>query len=318
MGHFELTKKTDVKLLREGAKLDESDYSFHHDGEFYQFKFIRGEPTFPTVDVKPGVFKIVKSSSLYLQPTTFSNDEILDKFLNTVKIKEVIDSFFNNIHIYKEFGIEVARRNLLLYGPPGTGKTSAIAKCIQTYILDSKTAVITWDTNALDAYDVKSFISNFNYMDGVEKIIIVAEDIGGIENENVQYEADSSLLSILDNQDKTFKIPVMIISTTNYPANLAEAIANRPGRFDDKIEVGYPPSDARVELLKFFSKNKASDAAIAVLATAACNKFTPATIRESWIRHKLRNRSLEDIIKEMLEENKLYEKAFEKKSGLGF
>lgn len=319
-GYFKVSALTKVSDLSLGEKISEADYTtMAPDGTLVQLTYVEEERDLLKYDVKPGLHKIVKTQmGLFLEPTSFAKDTILEEFVNTKNIEEVIDSFFNNIHMYAEFGIEIAKRNLLLYGIPGSGKTTAIAKCIGKYVADNTTAVITWDTNVVEAYEVKNFINSFNYV-GAEKIIVIAEDIGGIENENVDMRTDSSLLSLLDNSDKTFKIPVMIIATTNHPANLASALANRPGRFDDKIAVDAPPAAARQALLKFFSKNTISDEALTLIGTKDYDNFAPAHLREIWVRSRLRSKDPIEVMKQIKKEVDEYNKAFEKqKASMGF
>lgn len=197
-----------------------------------------------------------------------------------------------------------------------TGKSTSIAVCARKYLADSRTAIITWDSNAFEAYEVKMFISKFKY-ENVDKIILVVEDIGGVENEGYKVRQDSSLLSLLDNTDKTFTIPVMIISTTNHPENLGAAIANRSGRFDDKIEVGYPNSEARKSLLKFFAKEFCTEEALELIGSNKCAKFPPSDIREVYVRSRLRSKSLVEVINTKIKEIEEYNKAFTKQSKLG-
>lgn len=321
MGHFKLSNKIKVQDITDDCIIPEADYTtMAPDGTLVQLKYIEEEDKKTMYDVKPGLYKIVKTQmGSYLESTSFAKDSILEEFVNTKNIEDIIDSFFNNIHLYAEFGIEIAKRNLLLYGVPGSGKTTAIAKCIGKYVSDNTTLVITWDTNVIEAYEAKSFINSFNYTNGVNKIIVIAEDIGGIENENVDMRTDSSLLSLLDNSDKTFRIPVMIIATTNHPANLASALANRPGRFDDKIAVDAPPADARQSLLKFFSKGAISEEALKLIGTKDYDKFAPAHIREIWVRSRLRSKDPVEVMKTIKKEVEEYKKAFEKqKASMGF
>jgi SpoVK/Ycf46/Vps4 family AAA+-type ATPase len=321
MAKFKVTKITNLNEIKVGDELPESDYSvLSHSGNFVQCEYIEDQRVRTRYPAGPGIWKIVKTGTgMKLEETSFTNDKILEEFSDTQEIESVIDSFFNNLHLYAEFGIEVPKRNILLFGAPGTGKTTNIAKVTRKYAQAGKTVIVTWDTNALDAYEVKHFISSFEYK-SAESIIVVAEDIGGIENEGVAMRTDSSLLSLLDNSDKTFTIPVMIISTTNHPSNLAEAIANRSGRFDDKIEVGPPPAKAREALLKFFSKGEADEESLKIIASKECDKFPPAHIREAWIRSRLRNKPLATVLKDIVKEIALYEKAFEKKrkDSMGF
>jgi hypothetical protein len=198
-----------------------------------------------------------------------------------------------------------------------TGKSTAITKVANKYTADGKTSVIIWHTDKFEAYQVKDFIKSFEYV-GVEKIILIAEDIGGIEVEAAKMKSDSSLLSLLDNQEKTFKIPTFILATTNYPANFMGNLTNRPNRFDDKIEVGYPTSEQRSALLQFFGKEMATENALKSIATNKAKEFSPAHIREVVIRAKIYDKTLDEVIIEMIQEIENYKNLFEKSTRMGF
>jgi len=319
MGQFTFLKSTNLSELGPDSIIPESDYSIMGpDGMFHQFKYKDESKGVHKYEVNPGTWKITKSMSEYkLEPTSFVKDSILEEFVNTRKIEEVVSCFFNNLHLYKEFGIEIPKRGVLLYGPAGTGKSTAISKCIEEYSKDEKTAIIVWHSAKMEAYEVKDFISTFQYI-GVEKLILVIEDLGGIENENTRIASDQSLLSLLDNQEKTFTLPIMIIATTNFPENFASNLTNRAGRFDDKIEVGYPDAAARQSLLKFFAKDYATPEALEFVAGTKCQRLPPSQLRESYIRCRLQSKTLLQSLKEMVGEAELYDKAFSKKSGVGF
>ncbi len=300
-------------------KISESDFaSITPDGTFVQLEYIEGELEREPFDVKPGIWSIQKTSKgLVLLPTSFVSDKILDSFINTKNITDKIDCFFNKIPIYKELGFEVAKRAALLYGPAGTGKSTSITVVANKYSSDLKTAVIVWQTDKFEAFEVKDFIKSFRYV-GVEKIILIVEDIGGVEIDQVRMKSDSSLLSLLDNQEKTFTIPTFILATTNYPENFMGNLMNRPNRFDDKIEVGYPTKDQRSKLLEFFGKTDVTSESMLAIEDNKCKEFSPAHIREVVIRSKLYDRSMESVIKEMCEEIKTYNESFQKRNKMGF
>lgn len=319
MGKFRVKKITNVDELKIGDEIPESDFaSLTPKGNFFQLEYLEDEDAKEPYKVKPGTWAIQKTSQgLKLQSTSFVSDKILDSFVNTKTITDKIDCFFENIPVYKELGFEVAKRAALLYGPAGTGKSTAISLVSTTYVADGKTAVIIWHTDKFEPYQVKDFVRSFEYV-GVEKLILVAEDIGGIEIENARMKSDSSLLSLLDNQEKTFTIPVFILATTNYPANFMGNLTNRPNRFDDKIEVGYPDSKQRQELLKFFSKTDVDKEALKAIGSQSAKEFSAAHIREVIIRSMLHKKTLERVIKEMHEEIEHYKSAFTKESRMGF
>lgn len=319
MGSFKLKQKIKLSEMTDKDVLPESDYaSLTPDGFFVQLTYIEDEKEYKDYEVKPGSFYIVKTpTGLDLAPTQFNKDDIMEEFVSTKEIEDAVDCFFNNLHLYKEFGIEVPKRGVLLYGPAGGGKTTALNKAARKYLQDTKTLVITWHTSQFDAGDVQSFIRSFKYV-GVDKFILIAEDLGGIENDQTRMKSDSSLLSLLDNQEQTFSIPIMIIATTNFPENFMGNLTNRPGRFDDKIKVGYPGAKERGALLNFFAKDYATYEAVELIKSDKCKEFSPAQIKESYIRSRLRSKKLVDTINEVIVEIQKYNKGFSDQKGLGF
>lgn len=321
MAHFTVKKITNLSDLKLGDTLPESDYSaVTPDNKFVQLEYIADE-TREKLEATPGIFTVVSIplKGLTLKKTSFVSDSILEEFVHTKDIDERINCFFSRLDVYKKHGIEVPKRNVLLYGPPGSGKSTALIKIANKYSQDGKTLVVIYPTDKIDAYEIKSLVRNLEYK-GVEKMILIVEDIGGVEIDQVKMRSDSSLLSLLDNQEKTFTLPTLIIATTNFPEIFLGNIMNRPGRFDDKIEVGYPEGEQRRKLLMFFTKDAASEEAQALMLDKRTREFSPAHIKESIIRSEIYDKKLDVVIEEMLKEIELYKKAFtkQKSMGLGF
>lgn len=318
MGYFQLKSKTKLSDMKLQDKLEESDYAFSENGEFYQFQYIeKDESKLTSYVVNPGVYAIgIKNQQFCLYETSFVNDKVLESLIASSSFGEKINLFFERLHVYKKHGIEVPKRAALLWGSPGTGKSTMISKAIEPYSNDKKTCVVVWHTDKYEAYKVKDFIKRFDYTN-VERLILIAEDIGGVELEEQRIPSESSLLSLLDNNEKTFTIPVFIIATTNHPEVFLANLTNRPGRFDDKIEVGYLTEQQRVDLLKFFSKDTADEDTLNVIRNSKFSKFTPAHIRESVIRADLYDKELKVTLIDMADEIIQYENAFSKKGRLG-
>jgi len=319
MGVFKVKKITNINDVKVNDELPESDFaSMTSEGNFVQLEYIDDEHTKEPYKVKPGIWAVQKvGMSLKLEATSFVSDKILDSFVSTKNITDKIDCFFNKIPVYKELGFEVAKRAALLYGPAGCGKSTSLALVANKYTADNKTAVIIWHTDKFESYQIKDFIKSFEY-DGVEKLILIIEDVGGAEIEGARMKSDSSLLSLLDNQEKTFKIPVFILATTNYPENFMGNLTNRPNRFDDKIEVSYPEAKQREELLSFFLKESPSQEAKDLILSNKTKEFSAAHIREIVIRSKIYDKSIEAVITEMHKEIEKYKKAFAEERKMGF
>jgi ATP-dependent 26S proteasome regulatory subunit len=321
MGKFQVSSVINLEDVKEGQEFAESDFAAQTpSGKFVQMKYIDEEDKkLEPYIVKAGIWSIEKTmAGLTLLPTEMIQDKILESFVITKEITDKVDCFFNKIDVYKKLGFDVAKRTILLYGPAGTGKSTVINKVIRNYT-DSETAVLVWGTDKLEAHLIKDFFKSFDYQ-GVKKVILVVEDIGGVEMEETRMRSDPSLLSLLDNQEKAFKIPTLILATTNHPEMFLGNLTNRPNRIDDKIEVGYPPAEARVELLAFFMGKTVAELEESVkkaFLDKACANFSPAHIREVLIRSMIYDKNMVDVIKEMNDEVALFNKAFAKTKELG-
>lgn len=315
--HFIVKKVTDLSTIKVGDVFPESDYSaITHDNKFFQLEHKPAEKNEDIVAV-PGIYILVPvGGTIALKKTSFVKDRILEEFVHTKDIEDRINCFFNKLDVYKKHGIEVPKRNVLLYGPPGSGKSTGLSKIANKYNADGKTLVLIYPTDKVEAFEVKTCIKRLRY-ENVNKLILVVEDIGGVEIDEVKMRSDSSLLSLLDNQEKTFKIPTLIIATTNFPEVFLGNLTNRPGRFDDKIEVGYPTAEQRKKLLLFFTENGASEEALALMLDNRTKEFSPAHVKEAVIRSEIYDRALHTVIEEMLKEIELYKKAFSKRKAMG-
>jgi SpoVK/Ycf46/Vps4 family AAA+-type ATPase len=321
MGHFVLVAKTNLDELEIGARIEESDFSTLTDsGHFCQMKYIEDEDHVVTGEIaKPGIFSMVRTMmGIKLEKTAFTTDDVLKDFVNTKEVTDKIDRFINAIPKYKKYGV-FPKRGILLYGPAGSGKTTVIAEAARKYNELGNTFILIWHTDKIEAGDVKDFIKHLQY-EGVDQMILVVEDIGGIEIDNARIRSESALLSLLDNQEQTFKVPTLILATTNYPENFMGNLTNRPNRFDDKIRVGFPPASSRQQLLKFYDKEGIVDEeAIKLIGDKKCETFTPAHLREVIIRSVIYDQTPDQTIKQMIKEIAEFNRAFAEKvkSGVG-
>lgn len=316
--HFKIKSKLKLHDLPIGAELPESDFACISGDYFVQLEYVEEKYKSEPLIVEPGIWSIKKSMmGLSLMPTQFSDDHILETFVHTKKITTLVNKFFSRVHIYKEFGIEIPRRCMLLYGPAGSGKSQAVTKVAKEYGASKDTAIIIWKTDVIDPHEVKEFVKRFEYKD-VTKLIVIAEDIGGVEIDQVRIKSESSLLSLLDNQEKAFSIPVMIIATTNYPENLLANLTNRPQRIDDKIEVGYPSGSDRKKLFRFFAgKRKLKKHLYEMIASKPFDTFTPAHVKEIFVRSAIYGISLRKSMTQIRDEITKFNNLFQDKLKLG-
>lgn len=317
--HFKVKSVVDMKDAKEGEKIPESDFSlFTSDDKFIQFEYVDEGQT-ETYPVKAGIWYITldESRQFCLKSSSFVSEPMLEEYTYTKNISDKIHAFFSKRSAYEKYGI-FPKRGILLYGQPGTGKSATISKLCREYDGRHDTAVVIWHTDKFEASDVKAFIKRFEYQKPVDKLILVIEDVGGCEYQGSnKMPSNSSLLSLLDNVEKTFSIPTMILATTNYPENMLENLTNRPQRFDDVISVKPPSSDFRERFLTFFSQDGADEKVKAKIREKKYEKLSIAHIKEVVIRAAIYDISLNEALDQILEQSTKAQHDFMDKRKLG-
>lgn len=317
---FVIRKVTDLNEVREGDEIPTSDFALLTDqNKFVQYEYITHESD-KKINITPGVFNVTKrDGEITIEPTKFSSDKVLEEYVATAAITKKIDNFFQKLPVYERYQI-FPKRGMLLHGKPGVGKSQSIAKISTTYANAGDTAVLLWSTSDFDSRHVKDLIKNLHYSTSVKKFILIAEDIGGGEYVGGKMAVKASLLSLLDNVESTFKIPTMILATTNYPENLLEALTNRPQRFDDVMEIKPPDGNSRAALVKFFAKDvTVSDEFTNSISQQKYDGLTVAHLKEIVIRSALYDLSLQDSLDQVHKQSEKAKRDFKAQGGtIGF
>jgi ATP-dependent Clp protease adapter protein ClpS len=142
------------------------------------------------------------------------------------------------------------RKGILLYGPPGTGKTHTI-RYLATNLPGHTTLIITAEQVA--------YISTYmNLARLLQPALVVIEDVDLIasDRENMG-PCEESLLNRLLNEMDGLKqdADILFVLTTNRPEALESALAGRPGRIDQAIEVPLPDEIGRAKLVQLYGKD---------------------------------------------------------------
>src|SRR5882672_2540160 len=141
------------------------------------------------------------------------------------------------------------RKGILLYGPPGTGKTHTI-RYLASNLPGHTTLIITAAQVALLA----QYISLARLL---QPAMVVIEDADLIARDREKMgPCDESLLNELLNQMDGLKqdADILFVLTTNRPEQLESALAGRPGRIDQAIEVPLPDDIGRRKLVQLYGK----------------------------------------------------------------
>lgn len=164
---------------------------------------------------------------------------------STELLNRHIINFVPHMEVYRTKNLR-ASRGVLISGPPGTGKTL----CCN---------VVMNNTNITTIYASRDAIKQEGQITRLYKMarhlaptLVIIEDIdtlGGLDRREVHdHPLLGEFLNALSGVERN--TGVITLATTNYPQHLDWALADRPGRFDSRIEFGYPTPEARKDILE--------------------------------------------------------------------
>lgn len=165
-------------------------------------------------------------------------DDILE---NTVGI-------LKNINILKNIGMTPSR-NLMLISPPGMAKTT-IFRAITRDMVGTVTSIWCTGKSIQFPEHVTALFEAARYL--APSIIFIEDmDLFG-RNRSIGSENRvlNEFLACLDGASENSGIVVM--ASTNDIASMDEALVNRPGRFDVKIDIPLPDEDDRKKMIACF------------------------------------------------------------------
>ena len=118
----------------------------------------------------------------------------------------------------------------------------------------------------------------------LQPAMVVIEDVDLIarDRNDMDGPCEESLLNKLLNEMDGLKedADILFVLTTNRPEELESALAGRPGRIDQAIEVGLPDAIGRSKLVKLYGRGLALDATIVDEAAQRTEGVSAAFIKE--------------------------------------
>lgn len=142
------------------------------------------------------------------------------------------------------------KRGLLLYGPPGTGKTlSVMYLCGQ---MPGRTTLLLSGPGA-GALGQAAAIAR-----SLQPSMVVLEDVDLVAMERTMPGAGTNplLFQLLNEMDGlSDDADVVFVLTTNRVDLLEPALAARPGRIDQAVEIGLPDGDCRARLFDLYLRD---------------------------------------------------------------
>lgn len=222
-----------------------------------------------------------------------------EKFFETktsLYVKSLFQNFFEKHQLVSE-KFQRNKRSYLLYSDPGMGKSALVRNFCNFAVETPGTAIVQAHGEINFGKLINIFLKP--YREDVKRIVLIIEDFGKrdyISNSNV---LNPSCLNFLDGFVGLFRVPTLILCTTNFIKQLGPQLTNRPGRFNKLIKVLPPTEEEVFALIEGFSGISVSDEQRLAFRGLA---LTPDHVIEALLRHELECIPLEkaahDVIKE--------------------
>ena len=166
------------------------------------------------------------------------------------------------------------KRGLLLYGPPGTGKTHTVR-----YLLGRTPGVTVVQLTGVALHLIAEACSVAR---ALAPAMVVVEDVDLIAEDRGEYPGQHPLLfQLLNEMDGLADdADVVFVLTTNRADVLEPALAARPGRVDQAVELGLPDTTARRALLELYRGSLELDAAHLDRLAAQTEGVTASFLKE--------------------------------------
>ena len=252
---YKLTMFLESKLNREPLVISFWPYDqYEIDIKFY-FQSLSGESKYTEFWDKvkshfnsEGLLKGAKFSAEFEfldVPKVAWEDIIIDE--QTIDmLKRNIINFIPHMDMYLDKNLR-SSRGVLITGPPGTGKT------LCCNVVMNQLEGVTTIYIARNAIKTEGQISRlYKLARHLSPTLVIIEDIdtlGGLDRrESHDHPLLGEFLNCLSGMERNSG--VITLATTNYPQHLDWALADRPGRFDSRMEFGYPKESARESILK--------------------------------------------------------------------
>ena len=138
------------------------------------------------------------------------------------------------------------KRGLLLYGPPGVGKTHTVRHLTASL---AGTTVLQLTGNALHLVAEACSVAR-----SLQPAMVVIEDVDLIAEDRGMHPGQHPLLfQVLNEMDGLAEdADVVFVLTTNRADLLEPALAARPGRIDQAVELTLPDASARRQLFRLY------------------------------------------------------------------
>lgn len=202
-----------------------------------------------------------------------SRDEVILPEQTLKLLDRNVLSFVGSRDALRRLG-QSTRKGILLYGPPGTGKTHTI-RYLASNLPGHSTLIITAEQMGL----LGAYMSLARLL---QPTMVIIEDVDLIARDRTEMGCEETLLNKLLNEMDGLKedADILFVLTTNRPEDLESALAGRPGRIDQAIEVPLPDAIGRDKLVRLYGKGLPLEQAVIDEAVHRTDGASCAFIKE--------------------------------------
>ena len=248
------------------------------------------------IKIRPGVWSLGEEK---LQQIEWPEELYFDTE-TSLQLKKEIDAFFSKSDLIKKF--KKPKRSYLLHSIPGVGKTALMRSVCRNYD-DGSTAFIRISGNA--DFQKLAFMFSQEYDPAVKKVILLVEDIGGKAHGDMQMSFNPSCLNFLDGDIHLFKVPTLVVCTTNFIKDIGTTLVNRPGRFSKVLKVHPPKIDEVFDIVQLYSGVELTDEHKEAFKEWE-GKVTPDHCIEAVIRSEVEEIDLSKSLSDIMQERSRY------------
>lgn len=228
-----ITKKLVISESSE-SQLQRSNTQFIKRGD----SFLPSGPIQLVDKLEPFSYKIESSMQGPLFVKTEHQTDQLYMFENSsmIKILAEIKKFWTLKDNFDKLGY-MHNRGILMYGPPGTGKTCLVQQVSEAM---AKQGDVIFYARSL--HTTTEGLKAFREVEPNRRAVVVFEDM----DEYIKHD-ERNMLQLLDGENSMDNI--LYLGSTNYIERFPPRLL-RPGRFDKKVRVDFPPTEGRLVYLQ--------------------------------------------------------------------
>jgi transitional endoplasmic reticulum ATPase len=182
---------------------------------------------------------------------------------------------FTQKALYEKYKVPLPN-GILLFGPPGCGKTyvaQKLAEQVSFNFIEIKPSSLGSTYVHGTQIEIKKL---FEEAEKKRPTLIFIDEIEALvpnrSDSNVSFHYKAEVNEFLTQLDNCHKRGILVVGATNLIRNIDPAIL-RPGRFDQKIFVGPPDLEARVDAFKIHMKERPQEESIKWLYLAEMAEY---------------------------------------------